>query len=105
MLSNFFFLMIRPPPRSSLFPYTPLFRSTVTGTATNPPGVSAIEPGTSIDTPADCARSQEHTSELQSQSNIVCRLLIEKIIFLASDANTFMTVTTLFLDGGHSPMG
>src|SRR2546427_7888045 len=69
----FFFLMIRRPPRSTLFPYTTLFRSHWTG-----------------ETGADAAsfrrgrrrqrgaRSEEHTSELQSQSNLVCRLLLEK---------------------------
>src|SRR2546427_9127326 len=86
----FFFLMIRRPPRSTLFPYTTLFRS----------------PGSDVDSreqhradhrvgqrfgggrggfhdPGDSAdglrlRSEEHTSELQSQSNLVCRLLLEK---------------------------
>src|SRR6478735_11029236 len=65
----FFFLMIRRPPRSTLFPYTTLFRSYVGD-------------------PASCAgrhrpwvddvRSEEHTSELQSPCNLVCRLLLEK---------------------------
>src|SRR2546430_17433600 len=73
----FFFLMIRRPPRSTLFPYTTLFRSRC--------GRSGAET-------AHCPklimqwlqrryfirRSEEHTSELQSQSNIVCRLLLEK---------------------------
>src|SRR2546430_17247718 len=92
----FFFLMIRRPPRSTLFPYTTLFRSpraccfptgrseadrrprhlrphisahrrsAATVRAPEPPGG---EPG---------GRSEEHTSELQSQSNLVCRLLLEK---------------------------
>src|SRR5205085_3932984 len=65
--------MIRRPPRSTLFPYTTLFRS---------------EPGRSQSwgtfffwakiVPVALARSEEHTSELQSQSNLVCRLLLEK---------------------------
>src|SRR2546430_9887514 len=67
----FFFLMIRRPPRSTLFPYTTLFRSQLVG----------IEHGLS-DPPtrryARERRSEEHTSELQSQSNLVCRLLLEK---------------------------
>src|SRR6266478_9042172 len=66
----FFFLMIRRPPRSTLFPYTTLFRS-----PRPPPSVSAGEMR------ARClcsGRSEEHTSELQSQSNLVCRLLLEK---------------------------
>src|SRR6266478_8721753 len=67
----FFFLMIRRPPRSTLFPYTTLFRSrpTTTGPAASP---SRCSPGSAP------TRSEEHTSELQSQSNLVCRLLLEK---------------------------
>src|SRR5688572_32067048 len=71
--SSFFFLMIRRPPRSTLFPYTTLFRSThpdETIAAINDYLVSARLPHDS--------RSEEHTSELQSQSNLVCRLLLEK---------------------------
>src|SRR2546430_12331161 len=69
----FFFLMIRRPPRSTLFPYTTLFRS-----AHDERG-SEIRQGGGI--PGDryrAVRSEEHTSELQSQSNLVCRLLLEK---------------------------
>src|SRR5256886_2954356 len=76
----FFFLMIRRPPRSTLFPYTTLFRSYGFGTA----ALVAI----GCDMARQChlntcptgvaTRSEEHTSELQSQSNIVCRLLLEK---------------------------
>src|SRR6266478_6770156 len=66
----FFFLMIRRPPRSTLFPYTTLFRS-----------VSCHQANEGLG-PARCHshpdRSEEHTSELQSQSNLVCRLLLEK---------------------------
>src|SRR5688572_33395302 len=68
----FFFLMIRRPPRSTLFPYTTLFRSPFRG---HP----------EVRLPERCGRgsvrqdrSEEHTSELQSQSNLVCRLLLEK---------------------------
>src|SRR2546430_13639286 len=64
----FFFLMIRRPPRSTLFPYTTLFRS-------RHPGRGCPVHGP--DEPAP-PRSEEHTSELQSQSNLVCRLLLEK---------------------------
>src|SRR2546430_17454744 len=69
----FFFLMIRRPPRSTLFPYTTLFRS--------PRG--RCRPGIAPRRPPSPARrrtprSEEHTSELQSQSNLVCRLLLEK---------------------------
>src|SRR5688572_33236772 len=68
----FFFLMIRRPPRSTLFPYTTLFRS-----SRCPPILTStnISPGSAI---AGRWRSEEHTSELQSQSNLVCRLLLEK---------------------------
>src|SRR3989304_6514173 len=66
----FFFLMIRRPPRSTLFPYTTLFRSS--GRVPHQPGrQQAPDPG-----PA--ARSEEHTSELQSRLHLVCRLLLEK---------------------------
>src|SRR2546430_7740738 len=73
--------MIRRPPRSTLFPYTTLFRS----------GYEVIDSGKPISMPVgeavmgrvfnvtgDPVRSEEHTSELQSQSNLVCRLLLEK---------------------------
>src|SRR5438270_10280628 len=71
LLFLFFFLMIRRPPRSTLFPYTTLFRS-----------CSSFAVPRNDDRPL-CAtfiqiRSEEHTSELQSQSNLVCRLLLEK---------------------------
>src|SRR2546430_7021297 len=71
----FFFLMIRRPPRSTLFPYTTLFRSIY------PRGLTAgvqMVLGTFVLVVNLCARSEEHTSELQSQSNLVCRLLLEK---------------------------
>src|SRR6267143_5283147 len=66
----FFFLMIRRPPRSTLFPYTTLFRSRAQshGSRSWPPHPPSI----------GGARSEEHTSELQSQFHLVCRLLLEK---------------------------
>src|SRR5215204_7476061 len=67
--SLFFFLMIRRPPRSTLFPYTTLFRS---WKAEHEPAAGA-RPGT-----VGLPRSEEHTSELQSHSDLVCRLLLEK---------------------------
>src|SRR2546430_12409747 len=72
---TFFFLMIRRPPRSTLFPYTTLFRSLwpLRGLARD-----AIVDAKSGVSGAGRERSEEHTSELQSQSNIVCRLLLEK---------------------------
>src|SRR2546427_4535384 len=71
----FFFLMIRRPPRSTLFPYTTLFRSA--RTADRSGGISSRASG-GAHSPSSRARSEEHTSELQSQSNLVCRLLLEK---------------------------
>src|SRR2546430_5361690 len=63
--------MIRRPPRSTLFPYTTLFRS-VHARHGYAGDIAVRRP------PADVGRSEEHTSELQSQSNLVCRLLLEK---------------------------
>src|SRR2546430_9855339 len=68
----FFFLMIRRPPRSTLFPYTTLFRSQYSGV-----GLDACK-AVPICKIWMNRRSEEHTSELQSQSNLVCRLLLEK---------------------------
>src|SRR5690606_42160787 len=80
LLPLFFFLRFRPPPTSTLFPYTTLFRST------HPParaqGVLGLRSGRVAG--YRCAhrrevpRSEEHTSELQSRENLVCRLLLEK---------------------------
>src|SRR5260370_37434763 len=68
----FFFLMIRRPPRSTLFPYTTLFRSS--GRPSGLPMEHASRSGRR----AAFSRSEEHTSELQSHLNLVCRLLLEK---------------------------
>src|SRR5271165_7481312 len=68
----FFFLMIRRPPRSTLFPYTTLFRSLFALRADD-----ASLPGRRKALGGD-ERSEEHTSELQSRENLVCRLLLEK---------------------------
>src|SRR2546430_5925171 len=82
--------MIRRPPRSTLFPYTTLFRSELPEASGHPehlPGgrhVEAAAPrqpvGRRLAVPGEggVLRSEEHTSELQSQSNLVCRLLLEK---------------------------
>src|SRR5262249_62247313 len=77
----FFFLMIRRPPRSTLFPYTTLFRSVDAQIAAH-----ASHSSTSAmdgfwltgGMKCSCGRSEEHTSELQSLTNLVCRLLLEK---------------------------
>src|SRR2546430_12090102 len=70
--------MIRRPPRSTLFPYTTLFRSA--SVCRRRRASRAVWPSVSprIGNPARSPRSEEHTSELQSQSNLVCRLLLEK---------------------------
>src|SRR2546430_16452071 len=86
----FFFLMIRRPPRSTLFPYTTLFRSVehavFKALAKSPadrfPSAAAFSE----------ARSEEHTSELQSQSNLVCRLLLEK-----KKKKIYVTITLISL--------
>src|SRR5947208_8961222 len=83
--------MIRPPPRSTLFPYTTLFRSevlvgkVVTGAGVDDPGgcrgystSGLLEPRILIGSVINHERSEEHTSELQSPDHLVCRLLLEK---------------------------
>src|SRR2546430_13557776 len=68
--------MIRRPPRSTLFPYTTLFRSRTSPRCCSP--ATSTRASTSRPRCACAPRSEEHTSELQSQSNLVCRLLLEK---------------------------
>src|SRR2546426_5808279 len=80
--------MIRRPPRSTLFPYTTLFRSTLAAFYYNPAlaiarghlseAEAAIVTAGARPNPSVKARSEEHTSELQSPCNLVCRLLLEK---------------------------
>src|SRR2546430_12372150 len=73
--------MIRRPPRSTLFPYTTLFRSAAGGVLGGGAAGGALGAGVvglASGALAASARSEEHTSELQSQSNLVCRLLLEK---------------------------
>src|SRR6476660_9969648 len=80
---RFFFLMRRRPPRSTLFPYTTLFRSDALwrrGCATRPPSLGGCR-----------SRSEEHTSELQSPDHLVCRLLLEK----KKKTNTYKRVYTI----------
>src|SRR2546427_5481738 len=83
----FFFLMIRRPPRSTLFPYTTLFRSPELVRVLSQAARSDARPFTPAikrlvvllaEGQGLGERSEEHTSELQSQSNLVCRLLLEK---------------------------
>src|SRR3712207_8166033 len=85
----FFFLMIRRPPRSTLFPYTTLFRSSPASAVTPAPPLTATPRQRAprgrcatvelaIDSSRLPSRSEEHTSELQSRQYLVCRLLLEK---------------------------
>src|SRR5438270_3089168 len=82
---SLFVILLRRPPRSTLFPYTTLFRShgqaqhgRPSSTATTRRKVSGSNPGAITTRRPGHLRSEEHTSELQSQSNLVCRLLLEK---------------------------
>src|SRR6266571_7054604 len=93
----FFFLMIRRPPRSTLFPYTTLFRSPG---APLPRGAAG-----GARTGAGGGRSEEHTSELQSHVNLVCRLLLEKKKKTQqSQATTRKRSTTMILNSKNVSM-
>src|SRR2546430_8534189 len=93
--------MIRRPPRSTLFPYTTLFRSISADQLNTYDVLDADEVVFSVETlnayiaangsKTDQKRSEEHTSELQSQSNLVCRLLLEKKKTETHDLNIFTT--------------
>src|SRR2546429_6453976 len=76
----FFFLMIRRPPRSTLFPYTTLFRSLASdgARALEVAGIVGAVGARRGAVEIDLDRSEEHTSELQSRLHLVCRLLLEK---------------------------
>src|SRR2546430_3650311 len=82
MFFFFFFLMIRRPPRSTLFPYTTLFRSSffrrASGRIHKIFSHGLLLSAVAGNLAQAQVRSEEHTSELQSQSNLVCRLLLEK---------------------------
>src|SRR2546430_6587212 len=102
--------MIRRPPRSTLFPYTTLFRSSDSRDTSNKSDslkhsfMAGILHQSTKQSKVEFRRSEEHTSELQSQSNLVCRLLLEKkkklIIRLVSDS---MRIVLEFYTG--SPTG
>src|SRR2546427_9543625 len=98
--------MIRRPPRSTLFPYTTLFRSpwkqepcfqgdrmSVVEKPISPAGLPLAG------TMSDLKRSEEHTSELQSQSNLVCRLLLEKKKKIHSKSGINQQLCLYFADG------
>src|SRR5229473_7047545 len=92
-VSFFFFLMIRRPPRSTLFPYTTLFRSEIQPRKNFP--VAILRHILQLN-----FRSEEHTSELQSLAYLVCRLLLEKkkstiIILLISQKNSKFKLTNI----------
>src|SRR3712207_7671037 len=103
----FFFLMIRRPPRSTLFPYTTLFRSSSGSTPLDPQLIAeadAVIFATDVGVKErQRFRSEEHTSELQSRQYLVCRLLLEKkkntnfLILYHFDFSVFLRVITLFL--------
>src|SRR5260370_20166448 len=81
VLLYFFFLMIRRPPRSTLFPYTTLFRSDRAFDVYAGVQMELSRPRTAVERQlfgVHRSRSEEHTSELQSHLNLVCRLLLEK---------------------------
>src|SRR2546427_6941996 len=97
---HFFFLMIRRPPRSTLFPYTTLFRSSGTTQRLQEFSprkaqmenysrkISVVLQSAQVFYSRRRTRSEEHTSELQSQSNLVCRLLLEKKKKKKTNTNT-----------------
>src|SRR2546421_9429395 len=94
----FFFLMIRRPPRSTLFPYTTLFRSLLRQPAAREWSMSPASAQAALPLFLE-GRSEEHTSELQSRSDLVCRLLLEKKIADSSAFNcdvSLLNIVELF---------
>src|SRR5439155_9000233 len=81
--------MIRRPPRSTLFPYTTLFRSACIYNA------DTVKPGSPADGVQLCPRSEEHTSELQSRGHLVCRLLLEKKKISQTNLGSLLSPVTL----------
>src|SRR5260370_20177610 len=89
LLFMFFFLMIRRPPRSTLFPYTTLFRSAPVDVFGDLGQVEVAEHAAAQGARRHGSlRSEEHTSELQSHLNLVCRLLLEKKISIYAGGTT-----------------
>src|SRR2546430_6254007 len=90
--------MIRRPPRSTLFPYTTLFRSSQENVEIARAMIDAVRRGEWETIAARLDRSEEHTSELQSQSNLVCRLLLEKkkniIYSRQADAAIYLSISS-----------
>src|SRR2546430_13107601 len=104
----FFFLMIRRPPRSTLFPYTTLFRSPDSRTARVEADDALQRAAGRRDVMAaremHVSRSEEHTSELQSQSNLVCRLLLEKKTYTEERASPTSTSTATSPASSTNPL-
>src|SRR6266700_6298009 len=96
MFFFFFFLMIRRPPRSTLFPYTTLFRSTCPSSR---PACGVARRCRS----SRSGRSEEHTSELQSRENLVCRLLLEKKKHTLIKREVFSEKSKIYAFGSTSP--
>src|SRR2546428_3870038 len=103
----FFFLMIRRPPRSTLFPYTTLFRSRGThrdlsarahGLVRRPRPILSTRTRRPPGRSSSKNRSEEHTSELQSRSDLVCRLLLEKKNKLRSRSRKRCTAAVFAID-------
>src|SRR5437763_2819501 len=92
LLVSFFFLIMRRPPRSTLFPYTTLFRTRCDRRAGRPPlwssGRTPLRSGSAPSATRVHRRSEEHTSELQSPMYLVCRLLLEKRKTICPDTVT-----------------
>src|SRR5436309_9949885 len=104
----FFFLMIRRPPRSTLFPYTTLFRSgRLLGELDLEMQNQVVVLGASIAEAlfARGLRSEEHTSELQSRENLVCRLLLEKKKSRRSPARPFHRFQQTCQSSARTPSG
>src|SRR5436305_10776622 len=105
----FFFLCLRRPPRSTLFPYTTLFRSRAATRLMNLPATrhQAHRSVAATDRCAWCRRSEEHTSELQSRPHLVCRLLLEKkkkkaCVYRRINYSTVSITVRLILDGDRT---
>src|SRR6202158_4016018 len=91
--------MIRRPPRSTLFPYTTLFRS---DDVRGPRGQDLLDELDDLGHRIGCRRSEEHTSELQSPLNLVCRLLLEKIADASYVAPPALAGCAAFVERGFS---
>src|SRR5215472_18875484 len=96
----FFFLMIRRPPRSTLFPYTTLFRSPWPAPDLRRSWWTMCASGAPSGRPPRRARSEEHTSELQSLTHLVCRLLLEKKKNVFRKFSAFHNETSSLNDNG-----